>query len=88
MTHIIALLKNPSGHSGLRCWIGFLFDTIIQSEVEQFMLEVHQRDYFLIDPDGLEKNDVGNYVYRGLWIMDTLVHVETQGVHTTFTIVV
>jgi len=86
MTHILTILNKPTGRGQLRCYSGFLFDTIVQSEVEQFMLDVHQRDYFLVDPDTLEKNGVGNYVYRGLWIMETAVHVKTRGVHTTFTI--
>lgn len=86
MTHILAILQKPTGRGQLRCWHGFLFDTGIQSEVEQFMLEVHQRDYFLADPAKLETNDVGNYVYKGLWILTTPVHVKTRGVHTTFTI--
>jgi hypothetical protein len=86
MTHILALLRKPSGRGYLRCWTGFLFDTIVQSEVEQFMLEVHQRDYFLTDPDELKRNDVGNLLYNGLWVMETPVRVRTRGVHTTFTI--
>jgi len=86
MTHILAILNKPTGRGSLRCWHGFLFDTIVQSEVEQFMLDVHQRDFFLSDPDDLETNGVGNRMYKGLWIMETAVHVKTRGVHTTFTI--
>ena len=86
MTHILAILQKPAGRGHSRCWSAFLFDTIVQSEVEQFMLDVHQRDYFLTDPDDLKTNNVGNRVYKGLWIMETAVHVKTRGVHTTFTI--
>lgn len=86
MTHILAILNKPSGRGSLRCWHGFLFDTIIQSEVEQFMLDSHHRNYFLVDPDDLPTNEVGNYIYKGLWILETKVHVKTRGVHTKFTI--
>jgi hypothetical protein len=60
---------------------------MIQSEVEQFMIEVFHNDYFLVNSKDLEINDVGNYVYDdGLWIMTTPVKVKTDDVHTTFTI--
>ncbi len=50
------------------------------------MQEVHQTDYFLTDPDDLKRNDAGNLVYNGLWIMETTVLVKTRGVHCTYTI--
>ena len=87
MTHILALLNKPDGRGSHRCWRGFLFDTTIQSEVEQFMLEVHHSGgYFLCDPDDLDKNGVGNYVFGDFWVMETKVHVKTRGVHTMYTI--
>ncbi len=86
MTHILALLQKPHGRGGNRCWKGFLFDTIIQSEVEQFMLDTFHSDYFLTDPDELKRNDVGNMLFQGLWIMETKIHVTRRGVHNTFTI--
>jgi hypothetical protein len=87
MTSILAVINKPTGRGHLRCWEAFLFDTIVQSEVEQFMLEVHHSGhYFLTDPDELEKNEVGNLMYGKFWISVTPVHVKTRGVHTTFTI--
>ena len=81
MTHILALLNKPDGRGTNRCWRGFLFDTIIQSEVEQFMLDVHHSGhYFLCDPDELDRNEVGNMVYRGIWVMESVVHVTRRKV--------
>jgi hypothetical protein len=85
-THILAVLQKPEGRGSLRCWRGFLLDTGIQSIVEQFMLTVFQDKYFLVDPSKLEKNDVGNMMFDGLWVMEIPVHVETEGFNTTFTL--
>lgn len=86
MTHILAILSKPDGRGRLRCWNAFLFDTIVQSEVEQFMYAAHHPDFFLADPDKLITNDQGLRLYKRLWIMETPVHVKTRGVHSTFTI--
>ena len=86
MTHILAILQKRTGRGQLRCWSAFLFDTVVQAEVEEFMAFAHHSHYFLADPDKLEKNDVGNWLYDGLWISATEVHVTTRGIHTSFTI--
>lgn len=84
MTHILALLSKPTGRGSNRCWKGFLLNTIVQSEVEQFMQMVHQLNYFLVDPDELKRNEVGNFVFRGFWVMDTDVKVHSIKKKTTF----
>jgi hypothetical protein len=46
------------------------------------MLEVHHSGhYFLCDPDELEKNDVDNMMYHGLWVMETHVKVTRQEIN-------
>jgi hypothetical protein len=84
---ILAVLNKPTGRGGLRCWRAFLFDTNIQSYVEQFMQDVFQGgNYFLMAPDELERNEVGNMMLNGIWIAETPVHVKARGVRMTFTI--
>ena len=83
---ILAVLNKPNGRGHLRCWRAFLFDTDIQSEVEQFMMCIHREDYFLTDPDGLSKDEIGQHSLDGLWVMETIVCIKTKGKHTTFTI--
>lgn len=74
---ILALLNKPDGRGSNKCWQGFLFDTDVQSEVEQFMIEVfHSEHYFLTDPNKLEKNSVGNYIFNDVWVMAIPVHVK------------
>jgi hypothetical protein len=87
VTHILALLYKPNGRGKHRCWRGFLLDTGIQSIVEQFMCDIFQDNYFLVDPSKLERNAVGNMVYAGLWVQEIPVRVETVDFYkTTFTL--
>lgn len=85
-THILALLQKPDGRGKHRCWRGFLLDTGIQSIVEQFMCDIFQDNYFLVDPSKLERNEVGNMVFDGLWVQEIPVHVETEGYKNTYII--
>ena len=83
---ILALHKSPMGGGSLRYWVGFLFDTDIQSEVEEFMCSVHQNDYFLVEPSTLGKTAAGNFVCGSLCVFQTPVHVKTKGKRTFYTI--
>jgi hypothetical protein len=75
-TRILAVLQHLSGIGSSRHWNALLFDTDVQSHVEQFMLSIRQPGYFLLDPDELTKDREGNMMFGGFRIMATPVYVK------------
>ena len=69
---IVAFLKKPRGRGSLRFWYGFIFDTDIQSYVEDFLIFIHlsSYDYFLESDKNLTRPTESDNVHPDNWFYE------------------
>lgn len=74
----------PKGRAPNRYWPAFSFNTEIQSHVEDFMMSIHCKDYWLHAQSSLKKKTkhgithyyyTKNKEYGEVWVYDTPVSV-------------
>jgi hypothetical protein len=79
MKNILAIINKPKKEfGGDKYWVGYLFNTPVQSMVETFMCLINTPNYFLVNPDLLETDDVKNPIFKNLVVICNCVKVNRK----------